>query len=101
MKAKDLFKLSDNNTKVRGIVITIMDSFDHGNHWYVKYLCYAQNKLFTICENGIDYPEDEKCQGYTVTSYYMSETLANYTVIPEFDSILNAENNKYISINLE
>ena len=95
MKAKDLFKFSDNNIEVRGIVITIMDSFDHGNHWYVKYLCYAQNKLFTIHENGINYPEDEEGQGYTVASYHMGETLANNTVIPEFDSILNDINNMY------
>ena len=95
MKAKDLFKFSDNNIEVKGIVITIMDSFDHGNHWYVKYLCYAQNKLFTIHENGINYPEDEEGQGYTVTSYHMGETLANNTVIPEFDSILNDINNMY------
>ena len=100
MKAKDLFKFSDNNIEVRGIVITIMDSFDNGNHWYVKYLCYAQNTLFTIHENGINYPEDEEGQEYTVTSYYMGETLANNTVIPEFDSILNDINNmRYINLN--
>lgn len=101
MKAKVLFKFSNNNTEVRAIVITIMNSFDNGNHWYVKYLCYGQNKLFTICENGTNYPEDEECQGYTAISYHMGGTLTNYTVIPEFDSILNAENDNFININIE
>ena len=101
MKAKDLIKISFNDENIKGIIITIMDSFDNGNHWYVKYLCYAQNKLFTICENGIDYPEDEEGEGYTVITYHKGEILADYTVIPEFDTILNTENNNFININSE
>ena len=97
MKEKDLFKLPNN---IKGIVITTMDSFVTGNYAYAKRLCYTQdNKLFTLVEENITYPEDEEYQEYTVTTYHIGDTLVNYTIIPEFDSILNDESNKYYRVN--
>ena len=99
MTQNDVFTFTaPNGTEVTGVCIDIMNSnYEHGT-WYVRYLCYAQNRLFTINETrctitvavdtdefGDDVVEDQE----SVTQEYGS-ILIEYCVIPYYDGVLEA-----------
>ncbi len=46
-----------------------------------RYLCYAQNRLFYYIEKY--FPDVDK------TEYEIGNTIINYVIIPDYDSILN------------
>lgn len=89
MEEKDVFEFFEGVEHHRGIVIAILESYDHGSDWYVEYLCYSQNKLFILAEEGIrlfdEYSFDILDESVT---YKVKGILVDYASIPELDNII-------------
>ena len=97
MKKNDVFTFTaPNGVEVTGACLDLMRSTYESGVWYVTYLCYAQNRLFTIKEErstipvavdidefGDDVFEQQEC----VTQYY-SEVLVDYAILPDYDRCL-------------
>lgn len=85
MKEREVFNyLVDGCLDIKCVVVYVMESYDHGSHWYVSYLCYMQNRLFILVENGFRYKDSASEE----ISYHIERILTDYTVIPEFDSLI-------------
>ena len=98
MKERDTFHYIVNDINIsldiKGVVVYIIESYYHDSHWYVEYLCYMQNKLFILVENG-SRGEDE-IGSFEEVSYHIERILTDYTSIPELDGLIyesNSENN--------
>lgn len=89
MEERDVFEFFEGTKHHRGTVIAILESYDHGSDWYVEYLCYSQNKLFILVEEGIrlfdEYSFDILDESVT---YKVKGILVDYASIPELDDII-------------
>ena len=97
MKKNDIFAFTaPNGVEVTGVCLDLMRSTYESEVWYVTYLCYAQNRLFTIKEErfiapvvvgidkfGDDIFEEQEC----VTQNY-GEIIADYAILPDYDAML-------------
>ena len=85
MKDRAVFNyFVDDCLGIKGIIVYVMESYDHGSHWQVDYLCYMQNRLCILVENGFRH-EDSTSEEI---SYHIERILTDYTVIPEFDVLI-------------
>lgn len=85
MEKNDIFTFTaPNGVEVKGIVINLLNAI--GNEY--TFLCYGQNKLFTIKEYH-DYYRDEET-GALCEQYQNSpgELLVDYCILPDYDKIL-------------
>lgn len=81
MKKNDVFTFTaPNGVKVTGIALYAITLFDGTTFVGNKWVCYSQNRLFTM----MDYKEGIK--KYEEPEY--GEIIADYCIIPECDSML-------------
>lgn len=82
MTKKDVFTFTaPNGVEVTGVVIDVVETTYFTN----LYLCYAQNRLFYTFETiHDDYVEKR-----------IGETIVDYAVLPAYDTILKAEQQKF------
>ena len=91
-----------NGVEVTGIVIMKCgDAHEKGyGHYETPYLCYAQNRLFTIKEVMEAIRDDLDIKrgtaGAESLNYEYGEIIVEYCVLPEYDDVLN----KYIDIEI-
>lgn len=88
--------VAPNGVEVTAIAVMECDHEDYecyGYHINIRWLCYAQNRLFTIheiLEAHLEWDEEtgEEHMGEEQKSYEYGEVVVEYAVIPEYDNIL-------------
>ena len=94
MKKNVIFTFTaPNEAEVTGVCLDLIRSTYESGVWYVTYLCYAQNRLFTIKEErsivpvavdidefGDDVFEQQEC----VTQNY-GEVIVDHAILPDYD----------------
>ena len=90
MKERDVFEFFEGTKHHRGTVIAILeDSYDHWSNWYVEYLCYSQNKLFILSEEGFRLFDEHSSDLLDESVIYkVKGILVDYANIPELDDII-------------
>lgn len=79
MKKNDIFTFTaPNGVEVKGVCLYRIFKGAGEN----MYVCYAQNRLFTMLEESIMTDKGEK----TTMKYH--DTIAEYAVLPEYDELL-------------
>jgi hypothetical protein len=104
MKKNDVFTFTaPNGVEVTGVVIDCLSSTirEEDNHMNCKYLCYAQNRLFTYLVEykqepvAVDHDEfgnEVFDYGTVVVKSSYEKELVGYCVIPYYDGVLEAHN---------
>ena len=106
MEKNDVFTFTaPNGVEVIGACLDIIRSFYESGVWHILYLCYAQNRLFTIKEErsvlpvvidtdefGDDVFEEQEC----ITQQY-GETIVGYAVLPDYDEQLERHNDLQVA----
>ena len=77
MKKNDIFTFTaPNGVEVTAVVLSVLFVNHRSGHvYYSEYLCYAQNRLIVIHE--------DKQSVLT-----LKETIADYAILPDYDSML-------------
>ncbi len=73
-----------NGVEVTGVCIALLES--DGN--VATFLCYAQNRLFTMLEYYNYYYDEETCQEDEDYTNTFGEVLVEYAILPDYDSAL-------------
>ena len=106
MKKNDVFTFTaPNGVEVTGVCLDSIRSTYESGVWYVTYLCYAQNRLFTIKEErsivpvavdidefGDDVFEEQEC-----VTQNCSEVLVDYAILPDYDECLARYNDLQVA----
>ena len=95
MKRNDIFTFTaPNGVEVTGIVIMKCgDAHEKGyEHYETPYLCYAQNRLFTVKEVMEAIRDDLDIKrgtaGAESLSYKYGEIIVEYCILPDYDRML-------------
>lgn len=84
MKKNEIFTFTaPNGVKVTAVAIYPITLFDNDKFIGNKWICYAQNRLFTM----MDYKEGIK--KYQEPEY--DEVFVDYAILPKYDALLKAE----------
>lgn len=93
MKKNDIFTfIAPNGEEVTAIVLDIIDrSWKYAYTNTLKYLCYAQNRLFTGSNDVTDMTNDalaeEEDRKYKDSAFKQDEIIVNYVIIPDYDRL--------------
>lgn len=97
MKKNDIFTFTaPNGVEVTAVVLDIMKANVTYNYLFTKYLCYAQNRLFSYYVTrrtvpvAIDKDEfgDDKFDYQEVYESQYGEVIADYAILPDYDRML-------------
>ena len=98
MTKNDIFTFTaPNGVKVTGIVLDIISvSWKYAHTDTLKYLCYAQNRLFTGSNEVTDITNDALAESrkYKESAFKQDEIIVDYAVLPEQDKMLASYNRK-------
>ena len=88
MKKNEIFTFTaPNGVEVTGVVTAIISR----TKYQTVALCYAQNRLFTFYEH-IAYDVESGEANY---DYSYGEIIVDYAVLPDYDAMLEAEQQKF------
>ena len=97
MEKNDVFTFTaPNGAEVTGVCLDLIRSTYESNVWYVTYLCYAQNRLFTIKEErgtvpvAVDIDEfgDDVFEEQEYVTQNYGEVIVDYAILPDYDEQL-------------
>ena len=89
MKKKEIFTFTaPNGVEVTAIVIDLVAVEVTPGLTIDRWLCYAQNRLFTYEESKDRWDND------TITHKY-DRVLVDYAILPDYDDMLEAEQQKF------
>ena len=97
MKKNDVFTfIAPNGEEVTGACLDLIRSTYESGVWYVTYLCYAQNRLFTIKEErgtvpvAVDIDEfgDDVFEEQEYITQNYGEIFVDYAILPDYDAML-------------
>lgn len=101
MKKGDVFEfIAPNGSNVKAVVLDIISSSEIPPvGWSMEYLCYGQNRLFTVTNEVYDGPsadeeisEDDWFTGFGgETGITFGHVVYDYVVIPHIDEKLRGE----------
>lgn len=82
MKKNDVFTFTaPNGVEVIAVVVSVMFATEHT----AKFLCYAQNRLFSYCEQKEINPDN----GESCWIGFYGDAIVDYAILPDYDSILS------------
>ena len=88
MKKNEIFTFTaPNGVEVTAVALYAVTLFDGSTFIGNKWICYAQNRLFTM----MDYKEGIK--KYEEPEY--DEVIVDYAILPDYDDMLEAEQQKF------
>jgi hypothetical protein len=106
MKKNNVFTfIAPNGVEVTGVCLDLIRSTYEYGVWYVTYLCYAQNRLFTIKEErgtvtvAVDIDEfgDDVFEQQEYITQNYGEVLVDYAILPDYDEQLERYNNLQVA----
>lgn len=92
MKKNDIFTFTaSNGVKVTAVVLDVIRrSWKYAHTDTLKYLCYAQNRLFTGSNDVTDITNDALAENrkYEDSAFKQDEIIVDYAVLPDYDELL-------------
>lgn len=122
MKKNDIFTFTaPNGVEVTAVVINRIgicdfEQTEDSQHWYDKYLCYAQNRLFyhiewthldkVIDDDFVPSCDEENDWHYAIryhshevkTTGSSQEILVDYCILPDYDAMLEAYSDHQVTL---
>lgn len=96
MKKNDVFTfIAPNGVEVTAVVLDIIGrSWKYAHTDTLKYLCYAQNRLFTGSNDVTDMTNDALAENrkYEDSVFKQDEIIVDYAILPDYDAILERYN---------
>ena len=97
MKKNDVFTFTaPNGVEVTAVVLDIISrSWKYAYTDTLKYLCYAQNRLFTGSNDVTDITNDALAENrkYKDSAFKQDEIIVDYAILPDYDAMLERYNN--------
>lgn len=92
MKKNDVFTFTaPNGVEVTGVVLDIIGrSWKYAYTDTLKYLCYAQNRLFIGSNDVTDITNDALAENrkYKDSAFKQDEIIVDYAILPDYDALL-------------